>query len=130
MTHTAPAVSKPRPVAVKRPRVRTNTSRSYARPALNTGSARSYVRSVLSATQYACLSNIISRESGWNPRARNPYSGAYGLPQALPGSKMASAGADWRTNGVTQIKWALRYVRSRYGSACGAWSFWRAHRYY
>ena len=61
------------------------------------------------------------RESGWNVYADNPSSSAYGIPQALPGSKMASAGADWATNPVTQIRWGLGYIQDRYGSPCGAW---------
>lgn len=72
--------------------------------------------------QMPCLDKLWTRESGWNPRAANPSSGAYGIPQALPGSKMASAGADWQTNPATQIKWGLGYIKSRYGTPCGAWS--------
>jgi hypothetical protein len=87
-------------------------------------------RQIVGAGQYQCFSNIVSRESGWNYRATNAASGAYGLVQALPGSKMASAGADWRTNPATQIKWGLNYMNSRYGSPCGAWSFWQANHYY
>ena len=60
----------------------------------------------------------------------NPSSGAYGLVQALPGSKMSSAGADWQTNPATQIKWGLNYMDSRYGSPCGAWAFWQANNWY
>jgi hypothetical protein len=71
--------------------------------------------------QFACLDQLWSRESGWNPSASNP-SGAYGIPQALPGSKMASAGADWATNPETQIRWGLNYIQGRYGSPCGAWA--------
>ncbi|MEU4097745.1 transglycosylase SLT domain-containing protein [Streptomyces sp. NPDC026673] len=82
------------------------------------------------ASQYQCFSNIVTRESGWNYTATNASSGAYGLVQALPGSKMASAGADWRTNPGTQIKWGLKYMDSRYGSPCGAWSFWQANHWY
>jgi hypothetical protein len=82
------------------------------------------------SSQYACFSNIVTRESGWNYTATNASSGAYGLVQALPGSKMASAGADWRTNPATQIKWGLNYMNSRYGSPCGAWSFWQANSWY
>jgi hypothetical protein len=80
-------------------------------------------------TYYSCLNNIFSRESGWRYNAENA-SGAYGIPQALPGSKMASAGADWQTNPATQIKWGLGYIRDRYGDPCQAWSFWQAHDYY
>jgi len=72
--------------------------------------------------QWSCLNNLWQRESGWNPSASNPSSGAYGIPQALPGSKMASAGSDWRTNPATQIKWGLGYIKGRYGSPCGAWA--------
>ncbi|MFJ4983981.1 transglycosylase SLT domain-containing protein [Streptomyces sp. NPDC088732] len=81
-------------------------------------------------TQFQCFSNIVTRESGWNYTATNSSSGAYGLVQALPGSKMASAGADWRTNPGTQIKWGLNYMNSRYGSPCGAWSFWQNNNWY
>jgi hypothetical protein len=71
-----------------------------------------------------------SRESGWSASAYNAGSGAFGIPQALPGSRMASAGSDWRTNPATQIRWGLGYIRSRYGSPSGAWAFWRAHGWY
>jgi hypothetical protein len=74
-----------------------------------------------SPDQFGCLDSLWERESHWNPSAMNPSSGAYGIPQALPGSKMASAGADWRTNPVTQIRWGLGYIADRYGSPCGAW---------
>jgi len=79
--------------------------------------------------QFGCFAHVIERESGWNPRAGR-VSGAYGLPQALPGRKMASAGADWRTNPRTQIRWAIGYMDERYGSACGAWAHWRRHHNY
>lgn len=80
--------------------------------------------------QFQCFSNIINEESTWNYKAVNSSSGAYGLVQALPGSKMASAGADWRTNPATQIKWGLNYMNDRYGSACSAWSFHQANGWY
>ncbi|MEU9285311.1 transglycosylase SLT domain-containing protein [Streptomyces sp. NPDC048275] len=80
--------------------------------------------------QFQCFSNIVNHESTWNYQAVNPSSGAYGLVQALPGSKMASAGADWQTNPATQIKWGLNYMDSRYGSPCGAWEFWQANNWY
>jgi hypothetical protein len=82
------------------------------------------------ATQYSCLSDIWTRESGWRYNAENATSGAYGIPQALPGSKMASAGPDWETSATTQIKWGLGYIKERYGSPCGGWSFWEAHGWY
>ncbi|MDQ1597246.1 MAG: hypothetical protein QOI70_670 [Microbacteriaceae bacterium] len=71
--------------------------------------------------QYSCLVSLFNRESGWRVNAANP-SGAYGIPQALPGSKMASAGADWATNPATQITWGLGYITGRYGTPCGAWA--------
>ncbi|MEV8453973.1 transglycosylase SLT domain-containing protein [Streptomyces sp. NPDC052095] len=87
-------------------------------------------RQMVPADQFQCFSNIVNHESTWNYRASNPSSGAYGLVQALPGSKMASAGADWQTNPATQIKWGLNYMNGRYGSPCGAWSFWQQHNWY
>ncbi|MGQ4414024.1 transglycosylase SLT domain-containing protein [Streptomyces sp. SAS_269] len=82
------------------------------------------------AAQYDAFSKIVEHESGWNPSATNSSSGAYGLVQALPGSKMASAGSDWKSNPATQIKWGLDYMNSRYGSPVKAWSFWQANGWY
>ncbi|MFF7973495.1 transglycosylase SLT domain-containing protein [Streptomyces sp. NPDC007905] len=82
------------------------------------------------AAQYNAFSKIVEHESGWNPSATNSSSGAYGLVQALPGAKMASAGSDWKTNPATQIKWGLDYMNSRYGSPAKAWSFWQANGWY
>lgn len=87
-------------------------------------------RQMVAGDQFQCFSNIVDHESGWNYRATNASSGAYGLVQALPGSKMASAGSDWQTNPATQIKWGLNYMNDRYGSPCGAWSFWQANNWY
>ncbi|WP_183154209.1 transglycosylase SLT domain-containing protein [Streptomyces shenzhenensis] len=87
-------------------------------------------RQVVASSQYQCFSNIVDHESSWNYRAVNASSGAYGLFQALPGSKMSSAGADWQTNPATQIKWGLNYMDSRYGSPCDAWAFWQANHWY
>jgi hypothetical protein len=72
-------------------------------------------------TQWPCLYDLWQRESGWNVYAENPYSGAYGIPQSLPGDKMASAGADWQTDAATQIRWGLGYIKSTYGTPCAAW---------
>ena len=72
--------------------------------------------------QFGCLVSLWQKESGWNYQAHNRSSGAYGIPQALPGSKMSSAGADWQTNPATQIAWGLGYISGRYGNPCGAWS--------
>ncbi|MFF2632771.1 lytic transglycosylase domain-containing protein [Microbacterium sp. NPDC058021] len=71
--------------------------------------------------QFGCLVSLWNKESGWNYQAHNRSSGAYGIPQALPGSKMASAGADWQTNAATQIAWGFGYISGRYGTPCGAW---------
>ena len=83
-----------------------------------------------SADQFNCLDLLWTRESGWNPHAQNAYSGAYGIPQSLPGSKMATVGSDWATNPVTQIKWGLGYIQDRYGSPCGAWGHSEATGWY
>lgn len=80
--------------------------------------------------EFVCFDSIIMRESSWRVNATNPTSGAYGLPQALPAAKMASAGDDWLTNPVTQISWALDYIKGRYGTPCQAWAFWQAHNWY
>jgi hypothetical protein len=82
-----------------------------------------------STNQFGCLNNIWTRESGWRYNAENA-SGAYGIPQALPGSKMATAGADWMTNPTTQIKWGLGYIKGRYGSPCQAWAAWQVQGWY
>ncbi|WP_375486881.1 ubiquitin-like domain-containing protein [uncultured Jatrophihabitans sp.] len=98
------------------------------------GSAKAIAKELLAKRgwgddQYSCLVQMWTRESGWRTSAANP-SGAYGIPQALPGSKMASAGPDWQTNAETQIKWGIGYIAARYNTPCGAWSFWQAHNYY
>ena len=80
-------------------------------------------------TYFGCLLDLWNRESGWRYDAENA-SGAYGIPQALPGSKMASAGADWQTDPATQIKWGLGYIKAIYGNPCGAWAFEEANGYY
>lgn len=81
-------------------------------------------------SEYPFYNYIISHESGWNPKATNPKSGAYGLPQSLPAGKMASAGSDWRTNPITQLKWMKGYVKSAYGGIRGAYRFWLANHAY
>ncbi len=80
--------------------------------------------------QFTCLVNLWQRESGWNPYAENTSSGAYGIPQALPGNKMATAGADWRTNATTQITWGLGYIQGRYGNPCAAWNHFLNRNWY
>jgi hypothetical protein len=91
---------------------------------------QSMAASMVPSGQFQCFSNIVDHESSWNYRAVNASSGAYGLFQALPGSKMSSVGSDWQTNPATQIKWGLNYMDSRYGSPCEAWSFWQANNWY
>ncbi len=104
-------------------------------PPPNPGTAQSIAYNLLSSygwapgTYFSCLNNIWTRESGWNYQAENA-SGAYGIPQALPASKMASAGADYLTDPKTQIIWGLGYIQGRYGNPCSAWSYWEAHGYY
>jgi hypothetical protein len=83
-----------------------------------------------SLSQFGCLLPLWNEESGWNPYASNPGSGAYGIPQALPGDKMASAGADWQTNPATQIRWGLGYIQGVYGDPCGAWAHEQAYGWY
>lgn len=87
-------------------------------------------RQMVPSGQFQCFSNIVNHESSWNYKAVNASSGAYGLFQALPGSKMSSVGSDWQTNPATQIKWGLNYMNGRYGSPCEAWSFWQANSWY
>jgi len=88
--------------------------------------AQAYAHSRLAAygwgdDQFGCLVSLWNKESGWNYQAHNRSSGAHGIPQALPGSKMGSAGADWETNAATQVNWGLGYISGRYGSPCNAW---------
>ena len=80
--------------------------------------------------EFSCLVALWNKESGWNVYAHNTSSGAYGIPQALPGEKMASAGADWATNPATQITWGLSYISGRYGTPCGAWETSEAQGWY
>ncbi len=91
--------------------------------------ARAYVQNRIGAKQYGCINYIWTRESKWNPRATNS-NGAYGIPQAYPGSKMAAFGSNWRTSPLTQVKWGLWYVYDRYGSACDAYAFFTSHGWY
>jgi hypothetical protein len=91
------------------------------------GSPRQIAQAMLgsfgwSASQFGCLDPLWAHESGWSVTASNASSGAYGIPQAVPGSKMASAGPDWQTNATTQIKWGLQYIKGTYGSPCAAYS--------
>nr|BFF10193.1 hypothetical protein GCM10025699_14960 [Microbacterium flavescens] len=82
------------------------------------------------ADQFSCLESLWTKESGWNYQAYNASSGATGIPQSLPGNKMASAGADWQTNASTQIAWGLQYIASAYGTPCSAWGHSQATDWY
>lgn len=115
-----------------------SSSNSYSAPAAgspNPGSAKGIAFSMVQARgwgqgEYSCLVSLWNRESGWNVYAYNRGSGAYGIPQALPGSKMASAGGDWRSSAATQIRWGLGYISARYGTPCGAWGHSNAVGWY
>jgi hypothetical protein len=92
------------------------------------GTAKSIAYNMMSSfgfptSEFSCLDDLWTRESGWMYDAENPTSGAYGIPQALPGYKMASAGADWQTDPATQIRWGLGYIQQTYGNPCAAWNF-------
>lgn len=106
--------------------VAATASCSPPRPANNVAHNKQIAFSQLAARGWAnqaqCLDNLWTHESSWNVYATNPSSGAYGIPQSLPGVKMATAGSDWQTNPATQIRWGLNYIAQRYGSPCNAWS--------
>jgi hypothetical protein len=133
---TKPKLASPGQAAVSNP----NASLSggivpvIAAPSNPTG-AEAIAQSVMGSfgfppqTYYSCLYDLWERESSWNVYAENP-SGAYGIPQALPGYKMASAGADWQTDPTTQIKWGLEYIAGKYGNPCAAWDFEETNGYY
>jgi hypothetical protein len=99
-------------------------------PPRASGSPQEYAESLVGAAQFACLDPLWERESGWQVDAYNASSGAYGIPQALPGGKMASAGADWQTDADTQIRWGISYIDDTYGSPCGAWEHEEADGWY
>ena len=93
--------------------------------------ARTYLASKgLGDSEFQCLVTLWNHESGWNFQAKNASSGAYGIPQSLPGSKMASVAADWQTNPQTQIIWGLGYISDRYGTPCGAMAIWNTRGWY
>ena len=96
-------------------------------PTPSVDDARSFALTQIGAVQFSCLDALWQHESDWDPSAENPSSGAYGIAQALPAARMASVGGDWMSNPITQVSWGLEYIAGRYGTACNAWSFWRAH---
>jgi hypothetical protein len=102
-------------------------------PDAGTAQAIAYVMVVQkgwNGSEFDCLVSLWNRESHWNVNSHNSSSGAHGIPQALPGSKMASAGADWETNPKTQITWGLGYIEHRYGKPCGAWAHSEEYNWY
>src|SRR5262249_54103523 len=99
------------------------------------GTPRQIAQSMLAsykwaASQFSCLDPLWMHESSWKVTALNAGTGAYVIPQAMPGSKMASAGSDWKTSAKTQIKWGLQYIKGAYGSPCGAWKHWQSTGWY
>ncbi|MFI2644563.1 lytic transglycosylase domain-containing protein [Streptomyces sp. NPDC018610] len=109
----------------------TRDSSSFAvQSSYSVAQIQAMARQMVPSGQFQCFSNIVNHESSWNYHAVNASSGAYGLFQALPAGKYASAGADWQSNPATQIKWGLSYMNGRYGSPCEAWSFWAANHWY
>jgi len=129
---------KPEPVPVVAAVVVEQTTARFTAPAAavpDPGSAQAYAYGAVAARgwgeeQYNCLVSLWQKESGWRVNAQNSSSGAYGIPQSLPGSKMATAGADWATNAGTQIEWGLGYISGRYGTPCGAWEKSQASGWY
>ena len=124
---------KPVPVVAAVEKKQSFTAPSAAVP--DPGSAQAYAYGAVAARgwgedQYNCLVSLWQKESGWRVNAENSSSGAYGIPQALPGSKMATAGEDWATNAGTQIEWGLSYITGRYGTPCGAWGKSQASGWY
>jgi hypothetical protein len=113
--------AKPRSAKTRRAGT-TDRSKAYA--------FRLVARKTWPGQQFRCLDSLWTRESNWNHRAYNRGSGAYGIPQALPGWKMSLVAMDWRLNPHTQIKWGLNYIKGRYGSPCGAWGHFRSHNWY
>jgi len=122
-----PPKPKPPAPAAKPPKVNLN---------VNPGSNQGIAKDMMAASygwgddQFACLVSLWDRESHWNQNAHNPYSGAHGIPQALPGSKMASAGPNWQSDPATQISWGLGYISGRYGTPCGAWGTFQSKGWY
>ncbi|BDZ51157.1 hypothetical protein GCM10025867_33980 [Frondihabitans sucicola] len=138
--YTAPVVAKPKVAATVKASTTSSGAAAATTPtapvaaAATPGSAQAVGAQLVAARgwgtdQYNCLVSLWNRESGWNVYASNP-SGAYGIPQALPGSKMASVGADWQTSAATQITWGLNYIQGRYGTPCGAWAHSQSFNWY
>ena len=122
--------------AAREARQRKAAARAAQRIVRYDADPRGLARSVMSSRygwgsgEFSCLSTLWDHESGWDVHASNPSSGAYGIPQALPGSKMATYGSDWQDNALTQIEWGLAYIHQSYGTPCGALSSWNAKGWY
>ena len=139
---SAKALKKPVPEAKAPVKVkakvkvkRVSRSRAHGFTAPQTGSNRRIGKRLAEAhgwtgVQWDCLNNLWQKESGWSTRSSNSSGSAWGIPQALPGSKMKSAGSDWRTNPATQITWGIGYIEHRYRFACNAWAHWQSHNWY
>jgi uncharacterized protein YabE (DUF348 family) len=131
-----PSTPRPAPLPPPKPTPPPPAPKPAPKPAPTTvivvtpGSAQAIAKSMMgtygwnTTSQFSCLVNLWNGESGWRWNATNPSSGAYGIPQAWPANKMATAGADWRTNPRTQIRWGMGYIKGRYGTPCAAWSAW------
>jgi hypothetical protein len=128
-------LTQARDAIAQRQAARKRAAELAARKAAASGSPRQVTQAMLgsfgwSSSQFSCLDPLWEHESGWSVTAANAGSGAYGIPQALPGSRMASAGPDWQTSAATQIRWGLRYIKDTYGSPCAAWSHEQATGWY
>ena len=126
--HTIAAVTAERTAAAQAAQAAASAAEEHA----NAGpdDFRAYAKQKVGASQFSCLDKLWTKESNWNPRAYNRSSGAYGIPQALPGSKMATVAGDWRYNPLTQVRWGLQYIAGRYGTACSAWHHSQATGWY
>lgn len=134
-TDPGQAPSKPKPTKSPKPTQKPTPPPPPVSVIVDPAAAKAYAASAVSSrgwngSEYNCLLWLWNRESGWRADAHNPYSGAYGIPQSLPGHKMASAGGDWRTNAATQINWGLGYIANSYGAPCGAWAHSEAYNWY
>ncbi|MFJ6652219.1 lytic transglycosylase domain-containing protein [Microbacterium sp. NPDC091313] len=128
---------KPTPTATAKPATAKASTSGWQPPFVSPdpGTAQGIAYGMVQARgwgddQFACLQALWNKESGWRVNAYNASSGAYGIPQALPGSKMGSIAADWETNPATQITWGLNYIAGRYGDPCGAWGSSQSRGWY
>jgi hypothetical protein len=124
LSFSSPAQAKTEPL----PKSKTS---KVSRTRVDTSFARNYAQTLVpDAQQFECLTLLWNAESGWNYKAHNRSSGAYGIPQSLPANKMRSAGADYLTNPETQIRWGLSYIANRYQTPCGAWAHFKRTNWY